>query len=99
MAETLEALYAAHLERLFPSRLRSVDVADVCFVQLDADIAACAQAVLRSGSLGPRGAAVLARRRADLELVLPLLAEPHEIAYTIGLQDLAARCAASSASP
>ena len=93
MSETLEQLYAAHMERLFPPRLRSVDVADVWFVLLDADIAACAQVVLSSGGLDSKRAAVLARHRADLELVLPLLTDPREVAYAIGLQALAARCA------
>ena len=98
MSETLEQLCAAHVERSFPPRLRSVDVADVWFVLLDADIAACAQAVLRSGGLDPARATVLAQRRADLELVLPLLTDPHEVAHTIGLQALAARCADPSGS-
>ncbi|SEP89995.1 hypothetical protein [Lentzea albida] len=93
MSETLERLYAAHMERLFPPRLRSVDVADVWFVVLDADVAACTQVVLRQGALDQKRAAVLARHRADLDRMLPLLTDPDEIAYAIGLQRLAARCA------
>lgn len=92
MSETLEQLYAAHVERLFPPRLRSVDVADVCLVMLDADVAACAQVVLRNGGLDPKRAAVLARRRADLERMLPLLTDPDEVAYASGLRELAAAC-------
>ncbi|MDX8143475.1 hypothetical protein SK854_15225 [Lentzea sp. BCCO 10_0061] len=98
MSETLEQLYAAHVERPFPPRLRSVDVADVWFVLLDADIAACAQVVLRGGGLDSKRAAVLARHRADLELVLPLLTDSREVAYAIGLQALAVRCADPSRS-
>lgn len=99
MSETLEKLYAAHVERLFPPRLRSVDVADVWFVLLDADVAACAQVVLRNGGLDSKRAAVLARHRADLERVLPLLTDPDEVAYASGLRELAAACRADPPGP
>ena len=98
MSEELERLYAAHVERPFPPRLRTADVADVCFVMLDADVAACAGTVMKHGALDAHQEAVLARRRTDLDAVLPLLTDPVEVAYANGLREMAARCAGASRS-
>ncbi|MBM2620641.1 hypothetical protein JIG36_34590 [Actinoplanes sp. LDG1-06] len=82
-------LWDAHLGTPFPGRLRSVDVAGVTMVLLDADVAGCVTTWLdNGGTLDERRWDTLATCELHLERVLPELSGA-EAAYFQRLHDMA----------
>ncbi len=82
------SLWEAHRNAAFPGRLRSVDIAGVEMVMLDADVAGCVSAWLNDGgNIDDRWWDVLAVRERHLERVVPELSGD-EAAYFQRLLDM-----------
>ncbi|GAB7051354.1 hypothetical protein [Catenuloplanes indicus] len=81
-------LWTAHRDAAFPDRLRSVDIAGIEMVMLDADVAGCISTWLNDGgNIDDRWWDVLAARERDLERVVPELSGD-EAAYFQRLLDM-----------
>ncbi len=66
-------LWQEHLNTPFPNILRGNDLDGIDFVMLDADIAGCAQAFLKSGRLNLFQTAVLGLSYRNASFVVPQL--------------------------
>ncbi|MBV1856420.1 hypothetical protein [Catellatospora tritici] len=74
-------LWQAHRQAPFPGRLRNVDVAGVCMVMLDADVAGCVSTWLnRGGTIDGGRWNVLSACEQELLRVVPELIDD-EAAY------------------
>jgi hypothetical protein len=92
-------LWSAHREMPFPGRLRSVDVAGVEMVTLDADVAGCVSVWLSNGGgIDRRRWDILAARTRQLELVVLQLTE-QEATYCRRLLDMAVLVLEAPADP
>jgi hypothetical protein len=93
----LEALWAAHERKPFPSRLRGADVGDIDLVLLDADTAACINVWRNNGDLDRWRTQVLASCLTKLGTVVAALTDPDESEYFRQLQLVAASVSAKVA--
>ncbi|WP_221328194.1 hypothetical protein [Actinoplanes sp. L3-i22] len=85
---TVSRLWGEHLKQPFPSRLRSVEVAGVEMVMLDANVAGCVSTWLNNGGdLDGWRRDALATCERQLERVVPELAD-REAAYYQRLLDM-----------
>jgi hypothetical protein len=83
-------LYAQWLAMPFPDRLRSADVADVCMVLLNADVAGCVHVWLSNGGvLDDMRWQCLDRRLDDLDWVMPLLSREQDLSYFSACREIA----------
>lgn len=85
----VERLWARHLDRAFPSRLRGVDVGGVEAVLLDSDIAGYVMAWLATRPLDGDQHRLLAQCMDESRRVATVLADSTDAAYFAGLHDLA----------
>jgi hypothetical protein len=82
-------LWEAHTQTAFPGRLRGADVAGVCLVVVDADVAGCVSIWLRrGGNIDDRRWDFLAACEQELLRVIPEL-DDDEAAYYHRLLDMA----------
>ncbi|MFF8788002.1 hypothetical protein [Streptomyces sp. NPDC015125] len=87
---TVGKLWEEHLAAEFPAALRGAEPAGIDTVMLDADIAGCVLTWQNTGGyLDADRQRILLSRLGDLDRVLPLLVETHEIHYCRRLRRLA----------
>lgn len=83
-------LWQEHLDADFPAGLRGAEVSGNDMVMLDAGIAGCVSAWRsNNGSLDARRHQALRRYIIELDKVLPLLTDAHELRYYQRLHQLA----------
>src|SRR3954471_11074375 len=87
--ETARYLYDEHERAEFPGRWRDEEPGGVEMVMLDADVAGVVSSWLSGGRLDAARQAVLQTSLGDLDRVLPLLSDRHELEYCQRLRELA----------